>query len=127
MSTRTGFKLQMVKEAILKDRPMARGLISDYLQSFAAAFEDYRFKPEEYKGQFGEKVKSNIHQFLPYRDEFVDFISFISLHVEDIVIYRRIFDFFEGLLRYKDPPRASGVTITLATTSDSSTVSCSCT
>lgn len=108
VSTRTGFKLQMIKDAILKDRPTTKGLISDYLQSFAAAFEDFRFSTEDYEGQFGEKVKSSIHRFLPYRDEFIDFISFVSLHVEDKAVYEIIFEFFEGLLRYREPPAGLG-------------------
>jgi hypothetical protein len=103
-STGTGFKLQMIKEAVLKGRPTAKGLIVDYLRSFAAGFEDFRFKTADYSNVDEEKVRASIHRFLPYRDEFIDFISFISLYVDDPEVYRSVFRFFENLLTYRNPP-----------------------
>lgn len=104
ISTRTGSKLRMLKDAVQRDRPTARGLLVDYLRGFTEAAAGFRFKPEEYEGNFGEKVKSSIHQFLPYRDEFVDFILFVSLYIDDPGAYRKIFQLFESLLPYQEPP-----------------------
>lgn len=104
VSTRTGFKLQMVKDAVHKDKPTVKGLSVDYLRAFSEAAEEFRFKTEEYEDIWGDKVKTSIHQFLPYRDEFVEFISFISLYVNDSSTYQAVFEFFERLLPYKDPP-----------------------
>jgi hypothetical protein len=103
-STGTGFKLQMLKDAVHKDKPTAKGLIIDYLRAFTEAIEEFRFKTEEYQGIWAEKVTASIHRFLPYRDEFVEFISFISLYVNDSAIYQAVFEFFERMLPYKDPP-----------------------
>jgi hypothetical protein len=108
VSTRTGFKLQMIKDAVHKDKPMARGLIAEYLGAFSEAAEEFRFKTEEYEGIWADKVKASIHRFLPYRDEFVEFISFVSLYVNDSAVYQAIFEFFERLLPYKDPPPLTG-------------------
>lgn len=108
VSTRTSSKLQMLKDAVRKDRPTVKGLIVDYLRSFEEAVAaDFRFKTEDYEGAFGEKVKSNIHRFLPYRDEFVDFILFVSLYIDDPEIYKKIFQLFENLLPYQEPPRGT--------------------
>jgi hypothetical protein len=104
VSTRTGFKLQMIKDAVYKDKTTAKGLIIDYLRAFTEAAEEFRFKTEEYEGIWGNKVKASIHRFLPYRDEFVEFISFVSLYVNDPAVYQAVFEFFERLLPYKDPP-----------------------
>jgi len=103
-STGTGFKLQMLKDAVHKDKPTAKGLIVDYLRAFTEAIEQFRFRTEEYKGVWADKVKASIHRFLPFRDEFVEFISFVSLYVYDSALYQSVFDFFERMLPYKDPP-----------------------
>ena len=104
VSTRTGFKLQMLKDAVHKDKPTVQGLIVDYLRAFTEAAEEFRFKTEEYGGVWADKVKASIHRFLPYRDEFVEFITFISLYVNDSAVYQAVFEFFESLLPYQDPP-----------------------
>ncbi len=108
VSTRTGFKLQMIKDAVHKDKPTAKGLIIDYLRAFSEAAEEFKFKTEEYEGIWADKVKASIHRFLPYRDEFVEFISFVSLYVNDPAIYQAIFEFFERMLPHKDPPPFTG-------------------
>jgi len=110
VSTRTGFKLQMIKEAVLKDKPTVKGLVTDYLRSFAQAVqEDFRFRPDDYIVPFGDKIKVSIHRFLPYRDEFIDFILFASLYIDDETVFRSIFKFFEQLLPLKElPPLTSG-------------------
>jgi hypothetical protein len=108
VSTRTSSKLQMLKEAVRKDKPTAKGLTVDYLRSFVEAAADFRFKSEDYEGAFGEKVKASIHQFLPYRDEFIDFILYVSLYVDDPEIYKKIFQLFEDMLPYQDPPPSTG-------------------
>jgi hypothetical protein len=101
VSTRTGFKLQMLKDAVLKEKPTALGFVVDYLRAFTQAAADFRLTTEEYvEGGWAEKVKASIHRFLPYRDEFVDFISFVSLYVNDSAVYQAVFDFFQSLLPY---------------------------
>jgi hypothetical protein len=104
ISTQTGFKLQMLKGAVLNDKPTVKGLTAEYLRSFTEAAEEFRFKTEEYESLSDETVKSSIHRFLPYRDEFVDSILFVSLYVYDSTAYRSVFEFFESLLPYQNPP-----------------------
>jgi hypothetical protein len=105
VSTRTGFKLQMVKSAVLKSQPTAKGLIRDYLRNLAHAVqEDFTFKTEDYEGLFAEKVKANINRFLPYRDEFVEFIWFLTSYVDDQKTFQSVFEFFEDMLPYRHPP-----------------------
>lgn len=102
--SKTKYKLQTVKDAIRNDRSNLTGLVTDYLQSFMSSLEDFKFEIKIHEGKFGEKVLSSFSSFLPLRDEFIDFILFTSLHVENQAIYEPIFRFFEELLQYKDPP-----------------------
>jgi hypothetical protein len=106
-TTKTGFKLQMLKDAILKDKPTVRGLISDYLKSFQNCFEDFKLTTADYdvRSLLIQKVRSNVRRFQPYRDEFIELISFLSLYVDDEAVYQSIFRFLEGLSIYRDPPR----------------------
>jgi hypothetical protein len=105
--TKTGFKLQMLKDAILKNRPTVRGLTADYLKSFQSCFEDFKLTTADYdvRALLIEKVRSNVRRFLPYRDEFIELMSFLSLYIDDEAVYQSIFRFFEGLSIYRDPPR----------------------
>jgi len=107
ISTRTGSKLKMLRDAVLKGKPTTVGLVTDYLSSFEIAIADFRFTTDEYQVPFGEKVLSSIHRFLPYRDEFIDFILFVSVYVEDRRIYEKVFTFFEGLLEFRNPPKGT--------------------
>ncbi|MDX6304233.1 MAG: hypothetical protein QOI77_1202, partial [Blastocatellia bacterium] len=107
ISTRTGSKLKMLKDAVFKGKPTVTGLVADYLRSFEIALADFRFTTDEYEVPFGEKVLSSIHRFLPYRDEFIDFILFLSLYVDDRQIYEKVFSFFEGLLEFRNPPKGT--------------------
>src|SRR6266481_1652499 len=107
ISTRTGSKLKMLKDAVLKGKPTVTGLVADYLRSFEIALADFRFTTDEYEVPFAGKVLSNIHRFLPYRDEFIDFILSLSLYVDDRQIYEKVFSFFEGLLDFRNPPKGT--------------------
>jgi hypothetical protein len=107
VASKTAHKLALLKKAVLDDRSSVPGLIADYLKSYSAALEDYRINgkiPHDYD----EQVVSSIEKFTPYRDEFIDFITFISTYRDDERTYQLIFEFFEGLLKYTRPPQGSG-------------------
>jgi hypothetical protein len=107
-ATKTGFKLQMLKDAILKNKPTVKGLTVDYLKSFQSGFEDFKLTTEDHaqpRQTFIEKVKSSVRRFLPYRDEFIEFVSFVSLYIDEEGVYQTIFQFLEELTVYRDPPK----------------------
>lgn len=106
--SKTRYKLLAVREAILGNKSNSKGIIIDYLRSYVAALEDFKFATDEYHEPFRETVLSSIHNFLPYRDEFIEFIILVSLHVDNPEIYESIFSFFEELLQFKDPPPGLG-------------------
>lgn len=106
--SKTRYKLLAVREAILGNKSNSKGIITDYLRSYVAALEDFKFTTDEYHEPFRDAVVSSIHNFLPYRDEFAEFILLVSLHADDPEVYELIFGFFEDLLRFKDPPAGIG-------------------
>jgi DNA-binding winged helix-turn-helix (wHTH) protein len=106
-ASHTSPKLAMLKRAVLEDRSSVPGLITEFLDSYSAALEDYRIEGTV-TSDYDEKVISSIEKFTPYRDEFIDFITFIASYRDDERTYQLIFEFFEGLLRYNHPPKDSG-------------------
>jgi hypothetical protein len=106
--SKTRYKLLAVREAISGNKSNTKGIITDYLRSYITALEDFKFTTDEYHEPFRDAVVSSIHKFLPYRDEFVEFVLLVSLHVDDPETYELIFGFFEDLLRFKDPPAGIG-------------------
>lgn len=99
VASKTTHKLAMIKMAVREDRNSVPGLVADYLKSYSAALEDYRIDGQMTK-DFDEKVIASIDKYTPYRDEFIDFIDFISIYREDERIYQEILEFFEGLIKY---------------------------
>ena len=59
ISPRPGYKLKMLKDAVLKGRPTVAGLVTDYLTTFENALADFRFTKDDYEVRFGEKVLSS--------------------------------------------------------------------
>ena len=107
VASKTASKLALTRQAILGDRSTVPGLIGEYLTLYAAALEDYRIT-EQITSDFDEKVFANITSFVPYRDEFLEFVDLVASHRDDKRTYEEIHAFFEMLLAYLHPPE--GVT-----------------
>jgi len=101
--SKTIYKLELLKKAILDDRATVHGMLTDYLESYSSALEDYRITAEV-TNNYDEHVVSSLEKFLPHRDEFIDFIKFVGLYRDDRKTYESIFEFFQGLLKYLHPP-----------------------
>jgi hypothetical protein len=107
VASKTSHKLSMLKKATLDGRSSVPGLIADYLRSYSEALEDYRINGQV-TADYDEQVISSIEKFAPYRDEFIDFISFVATYRDDDRTYQEIFEFFQGLLRYTHNPENVG-------------------
>jgi hypothetical protein len=106
-ASKTAHKLISLKRAVLDGKSSVPGLIADYLKSYSAALEDYRINGKV-TADYDEQVISSIEKFIPYRDEFIDFITFISIYRDDDRTYQEIFEFFQDLLKYIHPPESTG-------------------
>lgn len=103
-ASKTAHKLALLKRAVQEDRGNVPGLMADYLKSYASALEDHRIDGK-ITHDFDEQVVSSIEKFTPYRDEFIDFATFISAYRGDERTCQLIVEFFGGLLRYTRPPK----------------------
>jgi hypothetical protein len=100
----TSHKLAAIKRAIIEDKASVHGLVTDYLRSYSLALENYRIGGD-ITNDYDELVMSSIDKFLPYRDEFIQFTSFVATYRDDERTYQAIVEFFQGLLKYLHPPR----------------------
>jgi hypothetical protein len=107
VASKTASRLALLRQAILTDRSTVPGLIAEYASSYSSSLEDYRIR-DQITSDFDEKVLSNITSFIPYRDEFIDFVVLVASHRDDVRAYQEIHEFFQGLLTYLHPPK--GVT-----------------
>ena len=104
--SRTLSKLYMFKEAVMKGRgQVINGLASDYLEGFSEALEDFRIDTTKNDVPLDEIVVSSINQSLPYRDEFIDFLTFVIRYANQIEIHEEIRRSLEGMLRYTTRPQ----------------------
>jgi hypothetical protein len=103
VASKTSHKLAILKRAVQDDKSHVPGLVADYLRNYLGALEDFRLG-DEVKSDVDEAVVASIERFLPIRDEFVDFITFISTYRHDEQVYQEIFEFFQSLLKYMHKP-----------------------
>jgi hypothetical protein len=95
----TSGKQKMAMNALIKGAENAKGLCIDYFEAFAENLERFRIKEPE-KGILDEKVYESIEDFLPYRDEFIDFIVKIAKFNANEEIYDEIHRFLENIINY---------------------------
>jgi hypothetical protein len=101
--SKTAHKLAMLKRAVQEDKSHVAGVVADYLRSYLAALEDFRLN-DSGSNDFDDEVVASIERFMPYRDEFIDFVTLISTYREDERVYQEIFEFFQSLLKYTHKP-----------------------
>lgn len=85
-------------EAMRAGRETADGAISDYLEHFSASLEGFRIK--DTGGEFDDAVVANIEDFLPFRNEMIDFLEALSNYRDTTSSRESLQRFFESLLPY---------------------------
>src|SRR5258706_2328099 len=102
--SQTASKLFMLKDAVVQDKSIVPALVAEYLQAFSDNLSNYNLDLKVTETPLDELVNQNIESFLPQRDEFIDFLSFIMLYKQDSVIYQTIFEFYQSIIKYKYLP-----------------------
>jgi hypothetical protein len=100
----TASKANAFKYAVLNDKSHFRGLAADYLNAFQDGLDQFRITGPNSETPLDELVVGSIGDFLPHRNEFVDFLKTQILYKNDTEVYELIAEFFESSLRYKGPP-----------------------
>jgi TIR domain len=102
---KTASKLDRLKDSVQRQRPHVQAVLQEYLDLFAESMEDFRITYDRGSDPpFDEQVLASIKAFLPYRDNFVDFLWFAANYMNDTETYDRVFSFLETVIPYKSRP-----------------------
>lgn len=100
-------RLDRLKFAVLNGKPFVRGALQEYLDCYAESLEDFRILFDVKDGRPDEqRITDSIASFLPYRDNFVDFLLFAADYLNDADTLDRVHGFLENVLAYRDRPAA---------------------
>jgi hypothetical protein len=102
----TGRSLAQYKDAVLRDRVYQHGYLDTYLSRLSDAYAGEFIVEAKDPTDLLAKVKSSIDRFLPYRDEYIEFIEFLAKFGGGNAPSDRLHRFFEDLsaLRLKQSP-----------------------
>lgn len=105
----TQHKLSAFKDSIIKGSKHANIIGDEYLEELLTAFEDFRIdSSDESEVPFDDKTVDSITKFMPYRNEFVEYIKILCLYSKENDYWEKIFSFFERSISLMYPP--AGVT-----------------
>lgn len=101
----TGRSLSAFKDAVNRGRSGITGFLDEYLSRLAAAVEREVITEVASNIDLEEKVVASIERFLPYRDEFLDMLTFVGRFGHDPSLFDSLHRFFERLvaIRYGAP------------------------
>jgi hypothetical protein len=101
ISVGTTGKANAFRDAVLTDKSHFRGLALDYLNAFGESMERFRIANPTSEIPLDELVVTSVKDFLPHRNEFVDFVRTQVVYKNDLEVYEMIASFFEINLKYK--------------------------
>lgn len=104
ITLRTSHRVLEIKDALVKDKKSANGLISDYLDVFVESLEDYRLSGGS-TADFDESVMSMIDKMISLRDNFVDFVQTVFKYQESVDL-DKFHHFFEQLITFSYRPES---------------------
>ncbi|HVG33113.1 MAG TPA: toll/interleukin-1 receptor domain-containing protein [Pyrinomonadaceae bacterium] len=97
----TTHKLRALKDAILHDKGYAVGYADDYLSLLGSALDSFTLEVGSASWTvLRDKVLTRLEDTRPYKDEYVEFITFIARYGSDERLYDAIHAFFSKSLRF---------------------------
>jgi len=97
--TKTFQKVNLFKNLIFEGKPVAVGILKEYLDLLFIILEiDFKISEDRGGLNFDDLVIKNITDFKPYRDEFIDLIEFLINYNLEIKYFECIQSFFIKLL-----------------------------
>jgi hypothetical protein len=96
-------KAQLARKAILDGKDYADAVVEEYFQVFASSLELCRIATTGDE-PLDERFMSSITAFLPYRDEFVQFVELLAAYRHSDHTYDTVAEFFEATTKYFGPP-----------------------
>lgn len=90
------------KNALIADRSNYRGLALQFLEDFFRRMQEFRL-PSAPGATAEDLVFERIDQFVPFRDDFIEFVSLACSIKDDPQLYEDIAEFFEKTLALRYP------------------------
>lgn len=94
------YKRELFEEAIMKAKPHAVGLATDFFEAFETELEGMRITERDPDSHFDEQIFQSIEQFTPLRDEFIDFVLFFNRYGSDARLWEELNHFFMRCTRF---------------------------
>jgi hypothetical protein len=108
----TTSKLNQFREAVKKERANAAGYLADYFDSLDEAFRAERILEIKMEVGYDDKIVESIERFLPYRDEFLSLLLFLSRYAHTGEYIEELARGFERLLQSKFNTKHTGYDVT---------------
>jgi hypothetical protein len=98
-------QLDRVKAALMEGKAQAPALVRAYLRRKVAELDGYRINIGPSAVAYDELIVDSIGSMLPYRDEFVDFVSVLLEYGNAPDSYEAVADFLQSALAYHFAPK----------------------
>lgn len=95
----TSHKFLTFKDAVLRDKNYSVGLANDYLNEIISFLENHKVDKDS-ELAIDEEFLKNINEFLPLRNEFIDFILFVNSYKKEESIYNSLRKFFSSIIKF---------------------------
>jgi len=106
----TSVEFRRAIEAVRNSRPYVKAATVEYLEKVTSEFENLRIRIEN-KGDaetFDDRVVRSIDNFIPTRNELIEFFLAVATNSSDSDILQSLHRFFERLLPYTARPNIDG-------------------
>lgn len=102
---KTAGKLRRLKDAVERNKQHVQVILQDYLDVFVESLEDFRIvNPGEPGTHIDDKVVESVTAFLPYRDDFIEFVGIYADYLDSDQSFDRLHGFLEQILPYGSRP-----------------------
>lgn len=95
--------LSSIRDAIVRHPNRVKGLCRDYKQAFIQDLETFKLTHEDLEEPFDEKITNLIHEMVPLRDNYIQFIEQLCVD-ESLFDTKIITNFFESIYPFSDVP-----------------------
>lgn len=93
----TGRAFVTFRDAVLRGRPHQAGLLDDYLDKLRGAYRSQILASPDTAETLDEAIHASLEEFIPYRDEFLELLGFLTKTDDAARFFERLHHFFEGL------------------------------
>lgn len=104
---RAAAKFTRLKDAVEKQRPRTHVLLQEYLDTVLDSLEDFRLNDHTRDHvTFHREVIASVTDYLPHRNNFVDFVGWWENYMADEESFDQVMGFLDQLLAFQNRPES---------------------